>query len=83
MDTHAPSKNDEKAEPDVIAALRNTGIDVTSWKWKYLASIDEWHLFVFTPLLKNTSSAEADRRRDHALREHAIAPTLRRRVILT
>jgi len=82
MDTHAPSKSDERAEFDVITALRHAGIEVTSWRWKYLTSIDEWQLFVFTELLKSTSSADADRRRDDALRAHDIAPNLRRRVIL-
>ena len=82
MDTLAPSKRDEQAEGEVIAALRNTGIHVTSCRWKYLASVDEWQLFVFTPLLKNANSVDADRPRDDALRNHAIAPSLRRRVML-
>lgn len=57
-------------------------MEIASWKWEYVAPTDEWQLSVTTPLLNKTSTVEANRRRDDALRKANIKPSLRRRIIL-
>jgi hypothetical protein len=48
VDTPELPARDKEAEIKIIAALRTQGIEVTSWTWKYVPQVEQWHLIVKT-----------------------------------